>query len=126
MELPAETPVSCKNGSDMMPQVPKAEPADPHTAFHRSLTISTSGKERQVVWEKLTEFFTENGVTIQKLQSVDVEAAARGEKNKAAELQWALDSFVETTKLVLDGLVALGNVHPVLGGKYYIHMLCSK
>ncbi|KAF9562462.1 hypothetical protein CPC08DRAFT_376954 [Agrocybe pediades] len=80
----------------------------------RSLTIETNlGKDRNAMWEDLTSFYRKNEETIRKLEAVDLEAA--GKNDKGVNLQWALDSFVETTKVILDGLVVLGNVHPILG-----------
>ncbi|KAH9480236.1 hypothetical protein JR316_0006834 [Psilocybe cubensis] len=90
--------------------------------FRRSLTISTSdpqsglsGKDKKAqLWEELEQFYNKNEETIRKMQALDLESATKDDRI-AQRLQTTLDGFVEITKIVLDGLVCLGNVHPVLG-----------
>lgn len=67
------------------------------------------------VWLALDRFYRENGHTIKKCAEWDVEKAAKIDKVDEALLM--LDSFTSTVDIVLNGLTALGNVHPVLGGR---------
>ncbi|KDR79356.1 hypothetical protein GALMADRAFT_265823 [Galerina marginata CBS 339.88] len=76
-------------------------------------TPLTLDQNQEQLWQDLTHFFAENEPIIERSLSLDPEAIAKGEKS--ADLILAVDSWVETANVVLEGLVALGNVHPVLG-----------
>ncbi|PPQ85005.1 hypothetical protein CVT25_010504 [Psilocybe cyanescens] len=76
-----------------------------------------SGRYRKaLIWDELTQFYSKNEEAIRKLQKLDLEAAAKDDEN-AQRLQAAFDGFLDTTKVVLDGLVCLGNVFPIVGGR---------
>ena len=79
-------------------------------------TPSTLEQNQEQLWQNLTRFFEENESTIELSLSLDPEAISKNEKS--ADLILDVDFWVETANVVLGGLVALGNVHPILGGAY--------
>lgn len=79
---------------------------------------ATLEKTQEGVWQELGRFYAENEQTIEKAVATNVTSIAN-----ASELNVAIDSFTETINVVLDGLVALGNVHPVLGSKFSLDAL---
>ncbi|KAF4610197.1 hypothetical protein D9613_010367 [Agrocybe pediades] len=82
--------------------------------FSSSSSVTTTvEKNHEELWKNLTRFYDDNEEVINKSIATDLEAAAKDEKT--TEVQIAIDSFVETANVVLQGLVALGNVHPILG-----------
>ena len=69
-------------------------------------------KAKEDVWSELKSFYNDNATFIERSRNLDL---GKGERD--ADFQISMDTFVETTKLILDGLTALANVHPVLGGE---------
>src|SRR6267378_3588574 len=74
---------------------------------------STLDHNQGTVWQDLTRFYLENEETIERSLELDVRS-----NDKASELDAALDTFLETAKVILQGLVALSGVHPVLGSMF--------
>jgi hypothetical protein len=68
--------------------------------------------DQEEVWSGLKKFYNQNAESIERSRNLDLQ---KGEKD--ADFQIAMDTFVETTKVILEGLTALANVHPVLGGE---------
>lgn len=66
-------------------------------------------------WNGLMQFYARNEEIIEKCTRLDVREIAKGERT--SEIDFQIDSFMETANVILDGLVALGNVHPIIGGK---------
>jgi len=79
-----------------------------------SYSLSTLEENGTKLWQDLDNFYAENETTINRCLQLDVESAAKNDKIMEASL--AIDNFVGTVDVVLEGLVALGNVHPILGG----------
>lgn len=73
--------------------------------------ISTT--DADVLWGDFNKFYDKNKKAIEKCMKTDVRSIARGEAVSDIELQ--IDSFSETTKVVLDGLAGLGKIHPIIG-----------
>ncbi|KAF8912168.1 hypothetical protein CPB84DRAFT_1957799 [Gymnopilus junonius] len=86
------------------------EPGDSTLLLDSDKGLHTLDKDQEHVWQELTRFYNENEQTIQRAVSSDVASITN-----LAELNLAIDSFIETINVILDGLVVLGNVHPVLG-----------
>ena len=61
----------------------------------------------------LIDFYSKNEDTIRK--SIQLDARSAVTDDKVGPIVDVMDTFVETANVILDGLVALGNVHPVLG-----------
>lgn len=59
-------------------------------------------------------FYLENEEAIEKSVQFDVRSI-----DKASELDAAIDTFLDTASVVLQGLVALSSVHPVLGSMFF-------
>ncbi|KAF4609963.1 hypothetical protein D9613_010377 [Agrocybe pediades] len=86
--------------------------------FSSSSSVTTTlEKNHEEFWKKLTRFYDDNEEVINKSIAMDLEAAAKDEKT--AEVQMAIDTFVETANVVLEGLAALANVHPILGAAIF-------
>jgi len=66
-------------------------------------------------WQELDTFYRENERVINECLVRNVEKAASDDK--IGEVYLTMDSFMSTVDVVLDGLVALGNVHPILGSE---------
>jgi len=79
----------------------------------------TLEKNQEQLWDELRRFYDENEQVIERSLALDAEKMARDEK--ASGLDMAVDTFMETANVVMEGLVALGNVHPILGGAYNLH-----
>jgi len=79
----------------------------------------TLEKNQEQLWDELRRFYDENEQVIERSLALDAEKMARDEK--ASELDMAVDTFMETANVVMEGLVALGNVHPILGGAYNLY-----
>lgn len=64
------------------------------------------------LWYNLDQFYLENKERIES--SLDVTSRTKGQQ----DVNWdiTLNGFMQTANVVLDGLVVLGNLHPVLGG----------
>lgn len=77
-------------------------------------TPSTLKQNQEQLWQDITRFFEENELIIKRSLSLDPEAISKDEIS--ADLILGVDSWVETANVVLEGLVALGHVHPILGG----------
>jgi len=93
-----------------------------HTGFSSTSSATTTlEKNHEELWKNLSQFYDNNEEVINKSLSTDLAAAAKDEKT--TEVQIAIDSFVETANVVLEGLVALGNVHPILGGAFCFILL---
>ncbi|KAF5325476.1 hypothetical protein D9619_010064 [Psilocybe cf. subviscida] len=65
------------------------------------------------IWGRFKKFYSKNEKTLEKCINTDVEAIAKGEK--VSDIEQQIDSFSETTKIVLDGLAELGKIHPIIG-----------
>ncbi|KAF4609988.1 hypothetical protein D9613_010358 [Agrocybe pediades] len=125
--LPFDFPMPSTGGMDMNLAVPDTPPSANQTPdtgkpvrptlqpnFSSSSSVTTTlEKNHEELWKNLTRFYDDNEEVINKSIATDLEAAAKDEKT--TEVQIAIDSFVETANVVLEGLVALGNVHPILG-----------
>ncbi|KDR82349.1 hypothetical protein GALMADRAFT_817903 [Galerina marginata CBS 339.88] len=82
-------------------------PLSGHPQYHNRITSSlTLEKDQEQQWQDLTKYYEENKLIIERSLPVD---------EKTTDLLHSLDSWVETASVVLEGLVALGNVHPILG-----------
>ena len=102
-------------GQLVFPRPDLHEDVGSHSKLNDRLTAaSTTDQER--LWQELARFYTENEQTIDKATKTDVATEASG--IDPSDLSIAIDTFTETTKVILDGLVMLGNVHPILGGKH--------
>jgi len=94
------------------------------TPFHESLKPSIPRLQLETplesinekAWNELDRFYKDNKATIDKCIELDVEKVARSDK--IGEVSLTLDALVNTVDVVLDGLVVLGNVHPILGGRF--------
>lgn len=64
------------------------------------------------LWDQFNKFYNKNEEAIDKCVKTDV--LSLGEKASDIELQ--IDTFSETTKVVLDVLAGLGKIHPIIGG----------
>ncbi|KAF5329683.1 hypothetical protein D9619_008943 [Psilocybe cf. subviscida] len=95
-----EISISVPDLSDDESPVPSKHAAPP----------ADTAEDQEEVWSGLKKFYDENAESIDRSRNLDLK---KGEKD--ADFQIAMDTFVETTKVVLDGLTALANVHPVLG-----------
>ena len=71
-------------------------------------------QDKERLWEDLNRLYSDNEKIIKKCEATDVRALAR--EDRLSDLDVAIESFNETANLILSGLVALGNVHPILGG----------
>ncbi|KAF5318871.1 hypothetical protein D9619_010941 [Psilocybe cf. subviscida] len=71
-------------------------------AQHR-LTLETTQEE---TWAELRQFYAKNHASIERSKSLNI---AQG------QFQEQLDQVLEASQVLLDGLVALANVHPVVG-----------
>lgn len=80
-------------------------------------SLATLDTDHEQVWGNLTEFYSKNEDTIQRSMKLDARSAV-ADPDKAEYVGDAMDTFVETANVILDGLVALGNVHPILGREY--------
>ncbi|KDR73637.1 hypothetical protein GALMADRAFT_142100 [Galerina marginata CBS 339.88] len=67
---------------------------------------STLENRQEQVWQDLNRFYATNEHAIENAGNLGTDYS---------ELTIAINTFTETVNVVLDGLVALGNVHPVLG-----------
>ena len=76
-------------------------------------TTSTLDRNQEKVWNDLTTFYLENEEAIERSLQFDVRSI-----DKASELDVAINTFLETANVVLQGLVALSSVHPVLGSMF--------
>ncbi|KAF5325471.1 hypothetical protein D9619_010061 [Psilocybe cf. subviscida] len=65
------------------------------------------------IWGRFKRFYSKNEKTLEKCINTDVKAIAKGEK--VSDIEQQIDSFSETTKIVLDGLAELGKIHPIIG-----------
>lgn len=63
---------------------------------------------QEETWVALRQFYTKNHASIERSKNMNV-----GE----GHFQDELDQVLEASQVLLDGLVALANVHPVFGGK---------
>ena len=64
-------------------------------------------------WEKLLAFYEENEETIRKSSDVKLDRS-----DKKADVEEAINSFIDNADIVLDGLAILGKLHPVLESMY--------
>ncbi|KAF8912079.1 hypothetical protein CPB84DRAFT_751308 [Gymnopilus junonius] len=85
---------------------------EPYSSLHLTPSSTIEENEEQV-WQDLSRFYAENEQTIERAITFNV--AAGSKDADPSELNIAIDTFVETTKVILDGLVMLGNIHPILG-----------
>lgn len=74
---------------------------EPHA--HKRLTLETAQEE---TWAELRQFYAKNRASIERSRNVNV---AQG------QFQEQLEQVLEASQVLLDGLVALANVHPVVG-----------
>lgn len=81
----------------------------------QDLRPSTLERNQEQLWQNLTRFYDENQLIIERSISLDPKAT---EDDKTVNSIISVDSWVETANVVLEGLVTLGNVHPILGGAY--------
>lgn len=73
------------------------------THTQKRLTLETNQEE---IWAELRQFYDKNRASIERSKNLNV--AQR-------QFQEQLDQVLETSQVLLDGLVALANVHPVVG-----------
>ena len=90
-------------------------PIDHHPLekYSSNISLSTLDKDHEQVWGNLMDFYSKNEDTIRKSMQLDARSAVTDDK--VGPIVDVMDTFVETANVILDGLVALGNVHPVLG-----------
>lgn len=79
-------------------------------------TVNQTALNHDETWNRFRRFYTKNEKTLEKCINLDTKAIADGEK--LSEIEQQIDSFSETTKIVLDGLAELGKIHPIIGGEY--------
>lgn len=85
-------------------------------------SLSTLDKDHEEVWGNLMEFYSKNEDTIQKSMKLDARSAVTDDK--AEHVVNVMGTFTETANVILDGLVALGNVHPILGREStFVHQI---
>lgn len=98
---------------------------DDSVTFPLPITVSSPPDDATIVgainttdtdalWDQFNKFYNKNEKAIEKCMKTDVRSIALGEKASDIELQ--IDTFSETTKVVLDGLAGLGKIHPIIGG----------
>jgi hypothetical protein len=83
----------------------------------------TSRGAHDETWSRFRKFYGKNEKTLEKCVKMDVKAIAKGET--VSEIEQQIDSFSETTKIVLDGLAELGKIHPIIGGAYATYFIHS-
>ncbi|KAF5325270.1 hypothetical protein D9619_009984 [Psilocybe cf. subviscida] len=65
-------------------------------------------------WNEFDTFLAKNGQLVDQCSQADLIAALKGDKKAAIE--GIIGTYTETIKIVLDGLVTLGKIHPVISG----------
>lgn len=60
-------------------------------------------------------------MAITKLAQRDIASTTDHFIERSSEVTVAMNGFFETSKMVLDGLAALGNIHPVISGAVPFH-----
>ncbi|KAF5325407.1 hypothetical protein D9619_010006 [Psilocybe cf. subviscida] len=88
--------------------IPVSSPPDDSTIVGAINTTNTDE-----LWDQFNKFYTKNEKAIEKCMKIDVRSIALEEK--ASEIELQIDTFSETTKVVLDGLAGLGKIHPIIG-----------
>ncbi|KAF5325408.1 hypothetical protein D9619_010005 [Psilocybe cf. subviscida] len=97
---------------------------DDSVTFPLPITVSSPPDDSTIVgainttdtdelWDEFNKFYNKNEKAIEKCMKTDVRSIALGEK--ASEIELQIDTFSETTKVVLDGLAGLGKIHPIIG-----------
>jgi hypothetical protein len=78
---------------------------DDEAHTQKLLKLETNQEE---TWIALRQFYAKNQTSIERSKSLNV---------GQGRFQDELDQVLEASQVLLDGLVALANVHPVFGGK---------
>lgn len=75
---------------------------------------ATNTTDTAQLWDQFSSFYNENKEAIEKCMKTDVRSIALDENVPDIDVQ--IDTFSETTKVVLDGLGGLEKIHPIIEG----------
>lgn len=77
--------------------------------------------DSSALWGEFEAFYAKHGQLVYQCSQANLIATLK--EDKKAAIEGMIISYAETAKVVLDGLVTLGKIHPVISGSFILFML---